>query len=53
MRNVSEVDWVSKDTKDATGRGRSVVPDVAGTWLGINALASSGSSAFSNIMSHE
>lgn len=29
-RNESEVDWVNKDTNDATGRGSRVVPEVAG-----------------------
>lgn len=29
-RSDSDVDWVNKDTNDATGRGRRVVPEVAG-----------------------
>ena len=50
-RNDNDVDWVSSETKDAIGRGRSVVPELAGTWLaGVICLSSNSGSGFANIM---
>jgi hypothetical protein len=49
-RSESDVDCVSNEMSEATGRGSNVVPDVAGTWLALS--PSSGLESLSNMVIH-